>query len=263
MTDMPGKLFRRGALLLGLSIGGGLLGYGVWKAWPVGAAVYRAFATTAHYKSLPDPVVVKDGVYWFPLADRVFAVPKAYVVSYGRNSTDGSLNNFSLHALLPDFASHSPETAEKFKVRGWGDRIDIRVYAVRSISQDEVEEHYYKNYLFEKESLKKRYGQDPVVVSKNPHVEKISTNLSDYFYIIEGNHVKKKLHCANKDKKIPSYPYCNDIAMFYRDNIYLYVTYSRIHEKDWIAIDDRLVTWLESFERPVEDFPQPIPSSGA
>jgi hypothetical protein len=38
------------------------------------------------FDAKPNPVVVKDGVYWFPLGGRLFAVPE----KYGWNSTDGS-----------------------------------------------------------------------------------------------------------------------------------------------------------------------------
>jgi hypothetical protein len=212
---------------------------------------------------LPDPVVVKDGVYWFPLGGRVFAVPKTYVRSYGRNSTDGSLYAFSLHALLPDFVGYSPETAEKFKVSGWGDRIEIMVLTARVLTRSESEHLRYNGYLRDRDILKKNRGQDPVVVSEDPYIVKLSPVLGkDAFYLLEDQRVKKEIRCMIKEESYQR-PSCHNISMFYHDNVRLYVTYSRAYEKDWIAINDRLVSWLESFERPVTDFPQPTPSSGA
>jgi hypothetical protein len=255
--DMPGKFLRRFFLWLGLSFGCALIGYFAWKAWPVGRDIYRVFADVAARKSLPDPVVVQDGVYWFPLGKRVYAVPKTYVRSYGRNSTDGKLSSFSLHALLPDFVGYSPETAAGFKTPGWGDRIEIMVSSSRTKSREEVEKFYYEYYLRDKESIKRKYGRDPIVVSEYPHVEIVGPVLgNDEFFLIENQRTKKKLHCTIKEKSY-QLPSCKDISMFYRDNIRLYVTYSRSFEKDWIAIEDRLVSWLDSFERPAEDFPRP------
>ncbi|MDR0441245.1 MAG: hypothetical protein LBI59_09745 [Candidatus Accumulibacter sp.] len=88
-------------------------------------------------------------------------MPEAYVESYGRNSTDGKLSDVSLHALLPDFAGRTPENLARFKTRGWGDRIEVMVYATRLSRQGDVEWHnYYKIYLPQKEHLQKTQGED-------------------------------------------------------------------------------------------------------
>jgi hypothetical protein len=250
---MSGKIFRRLGCLLSLSAVCVLLGFGVWKVWPLGKEIYGIFAESARYKSLPNPVVVKDGVYWFPLGERVYAVPENYVESYGRNSTDGNLYSFSLHALLPDFVGRSPETIEKFKASRRDDRINIMVSRSRSSTREEEEKFYYGYYLLEKDSFKKWYGQDPVVLSENPHVERLTPiKGTDKFFLLEDQRVKKKLTCMIKEESYQC-PSCKDISMYYRDNIRLWITYSRSYEKDWIAIEDRLVSWLDSFERPVED----------
>ncbi|GHT87187.1 hypothetical protein AGMMS49960_01000 [Betaproteobacteria bacterium] len=233
----------------------GLAGFVLWKAWPVGRGIYGFFTEMSRRKSLPDPVVVKDGVYWFPLGDKVFAVPKTYVRSYGRNSTDGSLNNFSLHALLPDFQGYSAETAAKFKELGWGDRIEIMAHMTYRKTQDESAKLAYNGYLNDKKSLNSLKGLEPVVISINPRIEKIGPLLgSDNFYLIEGDRVLKEIRCFIKIRDYQK-PSCSDISMFYDDGILLYVIYSRNYEKDWIAINDQVVSWLKDFERPLDALP--------
>jgi hypothetical protein len=259
----------------------GVLAYGGWKLWPLARGAHGFYKEMQRQKNLPNPVVVKDGVYWFPLGGRVFAVPEAYVVSYGRNSTDGKLHGISLHALLPDFTGRTPENLARFKTRGWGDRIEVMVYATRASTQDEVERHnYYKIYLYEKDRLEKREGKEPEIISNRPRVEKIreltcaphgaacmfdnadppeklyeldAISGNDHFYLIEGDRVKKNIRCTIKLRDYQS-PSCKAFSVF-RDRIRLYFTFSRAYEKDWIAISDHLADWLASFERPLNAFP--------
>ena len=262
VLTMSVKFIRRTVLWLSLSLGCVLSGYAIWKVlWPIGQAFCQLFVTLYHRESLPNPVVVKDGVYWFPLGGRVFAVPQSYVVSYGRNATDGSLNSFSLHALLPDFVGHSPETAKRFKVTR-GEKIEILVHTARhDFTQIESEQLDYNGYLSDVDSLKRLRGQDPVVVSEDPYIVKLSPLLGDdAFYLIEDQRVKKEIKCMIKEEDYQR-PSCDNISIYYRGSIRLYVIYSRAYEKDWIAINDRLISWLESFERPVTDFPQPTAST--
>ncbi|MDR0701739.1 MAG: hypothetical protein LBF61_04895, partial [Azoarcus sp.] len=160
-------------LCIALSVLSGLI-YGGWKLWPLAQEVHKAYKKFQQQKNLPNPVVIKDGVYWFPLGGRVFAVPEAYVVSYARYSTDGRLSDVSLHALLPDFTGRTPENIARFKGLGWGDRIEVTLSATRLSRQDDVERHnYYKIYLYEKDRLKKREGKEPEIISNMPRVEKI------------------------------------------------------------------------------------------
>jgi hypothetical protein len=201
-------------------------------------------ACDTQFSAMPNPVVIKDGVYWFPLGGRLFAVPEKYVTRYGRNSTDGSLHAFSLHALLPDFEGRTPENKAKFGGRGWGDRIEMTV-TVGGMSANEREKKNHEIYVMHK----KEYGSE--VVSKIPHIEKISEKLSDRFYLIEDARVKKEIKCSKGAVSDD----CKTISLPYRDNVYIWITYSRAYEQDWINIHDQVIVFLESFERPLDAFP--------
>jgi hypothetical protein len=195
-------------------------------------------ACDTQFSAMPNPVVIKDGVYWFPLGGRLFAVPEKYVTRYGRNSTDGSLHAFSLHALLPDFEGKTPENKARFGGRGWGDRIEIRIRASDSVlSLNEIYSHQ-----------KERSGME--IMSEIPHVEK-STDSSDNFFLIDNGKVIKSVYCD----KGSSHNACQNLALHYKDNIYVWIVYSRAYEQDWIKIHDQVIVFLESFERPLDAFP--------
>ncbi|MDR1423788.1 MAG: hypothetical protein LBI92_04160 [Azoarcus sp.] len=256
--------FRIVAWIFALLFFGSVVGYAGWKIQPIVQEIHKEIVKVKGYRSLPDPVVVKDDVYWFPLGKQVFAVPKAYVKSYGRNSTDGSLHAFSLHALLPDFQGYSPKNAAKFKVHGWGDRIDITARIGRYNTRNEYTKwNYYNFYLTQKAYLKKYKGLDPVVVNKTPYIEMLeSSSISDYFFLLEGDHALKKIRCAIKKEEYQS-PSCDDISVFYSNAIRLQVTYSRAYLKDWVAIEDQVVDLIKSFERPLDAFPEPSHSENS
>jgi hypothetical protein len=214
-------------------------------------------ACDTQFSAMPNPVVVKDGVYWFPLGGRLFAVPEKYVTRYGRNSTDGSLHAFSLHALLPNFEGRASENKAEFNKLGWGKRIEITV-ALKggSKTREEVERNAYQHYL----RNKKMYGSD--VISKKPHVERIVgySNPFTYrnsFYLIENERVKKEIHCdkARPMEKYKTNPNCKNIDLYYQDNICAWIVYSQSYEQDWIKIHDQIIAFLESFERPLDAFP--------
>jgi hypothetical protein len=56
----------------------GLTAYVGWKLWPLAQGVHGIYKQIQRQKKLPNPVVIQDGVYWFPLGGRVFAVPEAW-----------------------------------------------------------------------------------------------------------------------------------------------------------------------------------------
>jgi hypothetical protein len=80
-------------------------------------------------KKLPDPVVRKDGYAWIPIADTAFLIPeKTWLKGYGRKSTDGSVDDFRLHATVPDADPWSENVnAQMYPPAGPGKRIDVFV----------------------------------------------------------------------------------------------------------------------------------------
>jgi hypothetical protein len=196
-------------------------------------------ACDTQFSAMPNPVVVKDGVYWFPLGGRLFAVPEKYVTGYSRRSTDGLLSTFEMHALLPDFVGRTDENKAKFSVMGWGDRIDVRVHMAKAYTQDEI---YFRRKQINGTKL----------ISEYPHIEK-SVDFDDHFFLFENGYVQKIISCTNGTENVHNY--CRNMFLHYRDDIYIWITYSRVHEQDWIKIHDQVITFLESFERPLDAFP--------
>ncbi|MBK9021526.1 MAG: hypothetical protein IPL72_16700 [Sulfuritalea sp.] len=93
------------------------------------ATVCLAFATAACGRGLPDPVVKKDGVATIPINGLLFVIPeKTWLTGYSRNSTDGLVAGFSLHAAAPKVEPWSPERQQQmYKMLGWGNRIEVRI----------------------------------------------------------------------------------------------------------------------------------------
>ncbi|MDR0441244.1 MAG: hypothetical protein LBI59_09740 [Candidatus Accumulibacter sp.] len=86
-------------------------------------------------------------------------------------------------------------------------------------------------------------------------IHELGIAADDYFYLIEGDRVKKKIRCTIKFRDY-QHPSCKALSVFFHDRIRFHFTFSRAYEGDWIAIGDRLADWLTSFERPLDAFPQ-------
>ncbi len=87
------------------------------------------FGTSACGRALPDPVTKANGVATIPIDGLVFVIPeKTWLTGYSRNSTDGQVAGFSLHAAAPKVEPWSPARNEQmYKVPGWGNRIEVRI----------------------------------------------------------------------------------------------------------------------------------------
>lgn len=95
-------------------------------------------------KNLPDPVERKDGYAWIPIADTAFLIPeKTWLKSYGRKSTDGSVDSFDLHVTAPDVQPWSEAVNEQmYPPAGPGQRIDVVVKDDRELLAFQFERFY-------------------------------------------------------------------------------------------------------------------------
>jgi hypothetical protein len=88
---------------------------------------------------------------------------------------------------------------------------------------------YYKIYIPARDRLKEKQGEDPEIISSTPRVEKIrglDAAGDDSFYLIEGDHVKKKIYCTIKRRDYQQ-PSCKALSVFFRDRIRFHFTFSR------------------------------------
>jgi len=98
-----------------------------------------------------DPVIKVDGKAFIPIDNTAFLIPeKSWLVSYGRNSTDGLVAGFRLHASIPDVLPWSPERKEMY--RGIGKRLEIRVDGGRTNGLDVQSRRYKKEKFIEETS---------------------------------------------------------------------------------------------------------------
>ncbi len=59
---------------------------------------------------LPNPVEKKNGYSWIPIQDTAFLVQdKTWLKGYSRNSTDGLVYSFTLHAIAPIIQPWNPK----------------------------------------------------------------------------------------------------------------------------------------------------------
>jgi hypothetical protein len=221
------------------------------RLWKAGSYLV---STIKHNRSLPNPVVVEGDVYWLPLRDRVFAVPKKYVQRYGRAATNGKLTDLTLHMLLPNLEGYAPELDHKFRERGHGDRLEVWIH-VDGRTQEEARTYWYEHtFVYHEERSKRNASGGVTKISDDPVIEWIHDGDSDseYFYLIEGNKVKMILTC--KRPEIYPAPSCN-IVSSYGDGIQLQIHFSQRYESDWLDIADRLDALLHSFEQPAAAMP--------
>ena len=93
------------------------------------SALFLLWSTASCGRNLPNPVTITDGLARIPIGTMVFVIPeKTWLKGYSRNSTDGLVSGFQLHAAAPEVEPWSPENnARMYKVPGWGAQIQVTV----------------------------------------------------------------------------------------------------------------------------------------
>jgi hypothetical protein len=181
-------------------------------------------ASSACGKNLPDPVTKANGIATIPIDGLVFVIPeRTWLKGYSRNSTDGLVYGFTLHAVAPKVEPWSPESNEKmYKVPGWGTRIEIR------ISSNEGRPFIKQTAPWIEQTTKGCHFQR----SKMHSVENIVYCETEYerrFAYVEGDQFRYQISCdsykVKAAEKFPTDPECR-LRFFYGDKLSVHVVFA-------------------------------------
>lgn len=193
-------------------------------------ALCTLWNTAACGRNLPNPVTVKDGLARIPIGDMVFVIPeKTWLKGYSRNSTDGLVSGFQLHAVAPEVEPWSPENnARMYKVPGWGAQIQVTVdlppegKPLLKQTQKRLED-VVKGCFFTKSNA---YPHRNVRYCQNGY-DKI-------FGYLEGDHFKYLLYCdsdeVKKREKFPTDPECR-LHFRHREALLVTATFAERYSK--------------------------------
>jgi hypothetical protein len=200
-------------------------------------------------KSLPDPVERKNGVARIPIDGLVFVIPeKSWLRGYSRNSTDGSVYGFTLHAAAPDVEPWSPANdARMYKVPGWGTLIEVMVSSNRGVKLvDQTEEWMEQHYPG------CRFA--PSSSFKEPNIRFCETRLDRFYGYVENNHFRYRLRCHGTEvnekarKKFVIDPECH-IYFPYRDRLFVDTVFAERYLPHAFEIARKVEGQLQQFDK--------------
>jgi hypothetical protein len=194
---------------------------------------------------LPDPVERKDGYAWIPIADTAFLMPeKTWLKSYGRNSTDGMVSSFNLHATAPDVQPWSPAVNDQMYPKlGSGELVSVDVRDAREQINGHIE-YFYRvpqsrrgGTLEEVESDLSNYGLRKF---KDPHMD-----FAVIYERIEQGRVKYFVDCD--EGRAFRYPSCR-LSFPWDKEIFVELNFPRRYVPYSIQMAEKVTAKLKEFE---------------
>jgi len=186
-------------------------------------------ASSACGKSLPDPVTKANGIATIPIDGLVFAIPeKTWLKGYSRNSTDGLVHGFRLHAVAPNVEPWSPENNEQmYKVPGWGTRIEV------SVTSRDGRLPVKQTAAWIEENLRGcKFGASRIHEANN--IRFCETEYEKRFASVDGDHFRYQLVCASEkmkaSEKFPAHQECR-MYFFYLDKLNVDLVFSERYLK--------------------------------
>lgn len=224
----------------------------LFKAWfrrpsAIGAALLLLWSTASCGRSLPNPVTVKDGLARIPIGTMVFVIPeKTWLKGYSRNSTDGLVSGFQLHASAPEVEPWSPENnARMYKVPGWGTQIQVTV----DLPPEGTHLRKQTQELFEKEDG--CYFSEPTAYSMK-NVRVCQNNYKRILGYLQDGQFKYILYCdsdvAKKREVFSTDPECR-LNFRYRETLLIQATFAERYSKSAFDIAKRLEAKLIEFDK--------------
>lgn len=187
------------------------------------------------------------------MKNHFFKIPTPYMERYGIGKVSGTVDAFTVHAVLPNWEGYNSMTEAKFHRVGHGDIITILVEGAGE-TLEEMETYWYKiSYDIDLSYHSKASKIAPTKISANPDIIFLDGSYNKYtrdkYYYIEGEKVKAMLACS-RPNTLPS-PSCH-LIMAYDDNIRMWVTFSQKYQSDWIGIFKKIQNLLRSFDQKLE-----------
>jgi hypothetical protein len=192
---------------------------------------------------LRDPVERKDGSAWIPIADTAFLIPeKTWLKSYGRNSTDGMVSSFNLHATAPDIQPWSEAVnAQMYPKYGPGDLVSVDVREARDLL---VGDYFYQvsqsRWRAALEEVPSDLAANGLRRFREPNWDK-----TVFYERIENERVKYFVYC--EEKKYLSNPYCH-LSFPWNKAIYIELNFPRRHVPYSIQMAEKVTAKLKEFE---------------
>lgn len=185
---------------------------------------------------------LRNGVYEFHLGSSLFVVPQNYVRGYGRNSTDGLLYHFTLHAKLPEFSGYTPADAEVFKNFLNKGRIEITVHADRRTRVQSERYWYDMAYTATAKIIGVDLMRGDSLAPKIHEMQQKADSygvVQKYIFVVGDGVVLKDLRCDGLCR----------ITIVYKDHINIYAVFDERYKGEWLGISDKIIGLLSSFEK--------------
>lgn len=198
-------------------------------------------------KGLPDPVERKNGAARIPIDGLVFVIPeKSWLRGYSRNSTDGSVYGFTLHAAAPNVEPWSPANdARMYKVPGWGTRIEVMVTSNNGVKYPKQTEAWV-----ERGSPGCHFG--PSSVYQDSHVRFCETKHEKIFGYLDNDMFHYKLIC-DSDQEKAGYKFLVDpscmLNFYYRDKLNVRLVFAERYLPHAFEIARKVETQLQQFDQ--------------
>jgi hypothetical protein len=225
------------------------------------------------HKRHANPVVKENGMAYIPIDDTAFLIPeKTWLKGYARNSTDGLVYRFTLHATVPDVQPWSKERHEEmyWKMGGPGKKLRISVTGDSAYLQKHFHEVPHSRMVSGKfieessdqsaQGLRRfreilQFDDEYIEKRRREKGEKAAQRLRDkngktmsgtvfYEYIVD-NQVKYFIYCRDGGGGLfegchLSFPWATSLEV----DIY----FIRDHLQHIVAMADRVVERLREFE---------------
>ena len=198
-------------------------------------------------KSLPNPVEHKDGCTWIPIGDTNFLIPeKTWLKSYARNSTDGLVSSFNLHATAPDVQPWSQSVnAKMYPPAGPGQMVDVEVRQDGNLLAGQYELFY--------QVPQSRWGGLPLEEVQSDLAAQGLRKFRDtrmkfavIYEHIEGGRVKYFIDC-NENQNAPNHQHC-DLSFPWGKTIYVGLSFTRNYLPHSIQMAEKVTAKLKEFE---------------
>jgi|CXWL01.1.fsa_nt_gi hypothetical protein len=213
-------------------------------------ALALSISLNACGKKLPDPVERKDGYAYIPIADTAFLVPeKTWLKSYGRKSTDGSVDSFYLHVTAPDVQPWSEAVnAKMYPERGRGAIVEISVTDVRHTE-------FHRRFPNFPQS---RWGGSPLKEEpsdlENVGLRKFrdsaptDSGLDKVFYeFVKNEQVKYFIRCGDHRGYMGAHDSCY-LSFPFGNALEVELTFNRKYMPESVRMADKIAAKLKEFE---------------
>lgn len=199
-------------------------------------------------KNLPDPVERKDGYAWIPIADTAFLIPeKTWLKSYGRKSTDGSVDSFDLHVTAPDVQPWSEAVNEQmYPPAGPGQRIDVVVKDDRELLAFQFERFYVPPQSRWGESFPLQEVPSELASNGLRKFRDSSSKNTVFHERIENGRVKYFIYCDDGDRDV-FHQDCH-LSFPWGKTIYVNLSFTRNYLPYSVSIADQIAERLKEFE---------------